>query len=74
VTFLWLIGAILLFSLIPITLVFIKPVSDILLGPGAYPESSEAGALLERWGSRHWWLTLVSGALFMVFLFAALNA
>lgn len=71
---LWLIGGLLLFSVIPITLIFIKPVNDQLLHPENNPDSDETEELLRRWGPKHWWRTLVSGAAFILYLTAALNA
>ncbi len=71
---LWLIGAVLLVSVIPITLALIKPINDILLKPESNPESEETKDLLERWGPKHWLRTIVSGMSFLTYLIAALNA
>lgn len=72
--YLWLLGAILLVSVIPITLIVIKPVNDILLAPNNDPDSPETEVLLKRWGPKHWLRTIVSGAAFILYLVAALNA
>lgn len=70
---LWLIGALLIISVIPITLIVIKPVNDILLSPANDPDSPETEVLLNRWGSRHWLRTIVSGSSFIIYLVAGLN-
>ena len=72
--FLWLLGSLLLISVVPITLIAIKPVNDILLAPGNNPDSEETGKLLEKWGPKHWLRTLVSGASFLMYLFAVVRA
>lgn len=68
----WLIGAIALASVVPITLFYIKPVNDILLRPGIDPESSEVAENLRRWGFRHWWRTAASGISFALFIVGVL--
>ncbi len=70
---LWLIGAFLLFSVIPITLIFIKPINDMLLAPDSAADSPETEDLLKRWGPRHWWRSVVSGMSFVLYLYLALN-
>ncbi len=70
---LWLIGALLLFSVIPITLIFIKPINDVLLNQDNDPDSVETEKLLKQWGSKHWWRTIVSGTSFILYLVAALS-
>ena len=70
---LWLIGALLLASVIPITLIFIKPINDVLLDPANDPESEQTQTLLEQWGPKHWWRTIVSGAAFLFYLVVALD-
>ncbi|TDF41379.1 DUF1772 domain-containing protein [Alteromonadaceae bacterium M269] len=70
---LWLIGASLLFSVVPITLIIIKPVNDILLNPDNVADSSETETLLKRWGPKHALRTVVSGMSFILYLFVALN-
>ena len=71
---LWLIGAILLLSVIPITLIFIKPINDALLAANNNSEPTEIETLLKRWGKRHWSRTIASGTSFLIFLYTALNA
>lgn len=71
---LWFVGALSLISVVPITLLFIKPINDVLLNPANPPESAETKNLLERWGKKHWWRTLVSGVSFLLYLFAAIFA
>jgi len=71
---LWLLGSLLLISVVPITLVAIKPVNDILLAPGHDPDSAETRELLERWGPKHWLRTGVSGASFILYLIAVVYA
>ena len=70
----WLFGALLLFSVIPITLIFIKPVNDVLLSAGNNPDSADTERLLKTWGTKHWWRTTVSGIAFMLYLVAILNS
>ena len=69
----WLVGALLLLSVIPITLFFIKPVNDVLLGPENDPDSDATGELLKQWGPKQWVRTIVSGVSFLVYLIAALG-
>ena len=71
---LWLLGALLLISVVPITLVLIKLVNDILLAPGNDPDSTETGKLLECWGPKHWHRTVASGVSFPVYLVAVVYA
>ncbi len=56
----WLVGAVVLISVIPITLVLIKPINDILLSGEIELDSQETGLLLHRWGPKHWLRTIVS--------------
>ena len=69
---LWLLGALLLISVVLITLIVIKPVNDILLNSENDPDSTETEALLKQWGPRHWLRTIVSGTSFIIYLAAAL--
>jgi anthrone oxygenase-like protein len=63
---LWLAAAVLIGSVVPFTLIVVKPVNDVLLGGGAV--GSELNALLVRWGHLHWARTVASGAAFAVCL------
>jgi Domain of unknown function (DUF1772) len=61
-----LLGGILLGLVIPFTLVVILPTNKRLLDPGLDRSSSEAAALLERWGRLHAVRSLASGVAFGV--------
>jgi hypothetical protein len=50
---LWLLGALLIVSVIPFTLVVILPVNNKLLEAGRDKSSAETRHLLERWGRLH---------------------
>jgi uncharacterized membrane protein len=50
---LWLVGAVLIGSVVPFTLVVIKRTNDQLLAPGRDLGSSDTRALLEKWGKLH---------------------
>lgn len=71
---LWLLGSLLLITVVPITLLAIKPVNDILLAPDNDPDSAETGELLKRWGPKHWLRTVVSGIAFLTYLVAVVHA
>jgi hypothetical protein len=64
---LWLAAAVLIGSVIPFTLVMIKPVNDALLQNR--DAALEVGALLTRWGYLHWARTVASGLAFILCLF-----
>jgi len=49
----FLIGGLLLGSVVPFTLVVIFPTNHRLLAPDLDPDSAESRALLERWGTLH---------------------
>lgn len=64
---LWLAAALLIGSVVPFTLVVIKPVNDALL-QGRELAPAELGALLVRWGYLHWARTVASGLAFVACL------
>ncbi len=67
----WLAGALLLGSVVPFTLVVIKPVNAQLLDPGRDLESAQTRALLEKWGRLHAVrsvLSLLATVLFLVLM------
>ncbi|NKB77542.1 MAG: DUF1772 domain-containing protein [Gammaproteobacteria bacterium] len=66
----WLIGAVFLVSVIPITLLFIKQINDQLLHPTRQLEPEEVIALLKQWNPRHWIRSGVSFIAFVCYLLA----
>ena len=66
----WVVGAGLLFAVIPITLILIKPTNDRLLDPNTDLrwQSTQTRALLEKWARLHWIRIASSGAAFVVYL------
>lgn len=62
------IGALLLASVVPMTLVTIKPVNDVLLDESHAPDSEDTEGLSRQWGPKHLWRSIVSGASFILFL------
>jgi Domain of unknown function (DUF1772) len=65
----WLVAAVLLGSVVPFTLVVIKPVNDALFQGGDI-STIEVDALLVRWGYLHWARTVASGLAFVTCLVA----
>jgi hypothetical protein len=50
---LWLAGGVMIFTVVPFTLLVIKPTNERLLAPGRDLTSVETRRLLERWGRLH---------------------
>ena len=69
----WLVGALLLGSLIPFTLLVIMPTNHRLLDATLDRDSPEAVELLTRWGRLHAIRTVVSVAVFVLFVGLALR-
>ena len=65
---LWLAAGVLIGSVVPFTLIVIKPVNDALLHNR--DAASGVGALLKRWGHLHWIRTFVSALAFTTCLIA----
>jgi uncharacterized membrane protein len=66
---LYLIGALLIFSVIPFTLIVIMPTNKRLLDPGRDRSSAETRALLDKWGKLHAVrsvLSLIASSIFLV--------
>lgn len=68
---LWLGSAILIGTIVPFTLIVIKPVNDALLHNG--DAALEVGSLLKRWGSLHWARTIASALAFLLCLIAFMS-
>jgi hypothetical protein len=66
----WLIGAVVIASVIPFTLVVILPTNNRLLEPGRDLGSAETRQLLEAWGRLHAVRSLLSVVATIVFLCA----
>ncbi|HKZ02003.1 MAG TPA: DUF1772 domain-containing protein [Pyrinomonadaceae bacterium] len=67
----WLVGAVVIFSVVPFTLLGIKPTNTQLLAPGRDLSCPETRRLLERWGKLHAVRSLLSAIASIIF-FAAL--
>jgi uncharacterized membrane protein len=50
---LWLWGGLVIFAVVPFTLLVIKPINDRLLAPGRDLASADTRHLLEQWGRLH---------------------
>lgn len=66
----WLVGGVLLFLVIPFTLVVILPTNKKLESPQLDLRSEEAGHLLRRWGRLHAVRSMLGLAAFVMFLFS----
>jgi hypothetical protein len=64
----WLLGALLLLTVIPFTLVGMMPINHRLLAPGRDPEAPDTETLLRRWGALHAVRTALSGLAFVLLL------
>ncbi len=67
----WLIGGILLGSVIPFTLVVVMPTNTQLLVPTLDKGSAQARALLSRWGKLHAVRSVLSALALVIFLLSA---
>jgi uncharacterized membrane protein len=64
----WLVGALLIVSVIPFTLVVVMPTNKKLLEPGRDPSAPETRQLLESWGRLHAVRSLASLVATLVYL------
>ena len=63
------INAILLGLPIPVTLLFIAPITAQLLNPELDLSTPRTSELLARWNRRHWIRTILGGLAFLLFIF-----
>lgn len=71
---LWLFGALLIFTVIPFTLIVLMPTNKILLDPGIDRTSATTHALLEKWGTLHGVRSILSFIASSIFLFLLLRS
>ena len=64
----WLIGGLILISVIPFTLLFIFPTNKKILNQSLTQDSGSASGLLVRWGRLHVVRTMLSTLSFLIFL------
>jgi uncharacterized membrane protein len=69
----WLVGAILLLSVVPFTLLVIKPTNSALLAPDAKNDLGRAAALLTRWNRLHAVRSVLSSVAFVLFSWMLLH-
>jgi uncharacterized membrane protein len=70
---LWLVGAFLIFAVIPFTLIAIRPTNELLLYAARDRASVETRALLEKWGKLHTVRSILSLLASAVLLVAILH-
>jgi hypothetical protein len=70
--FWWLVGGIVLGSVILFTLIVILPTNKLLLNPTLDKRSVEAERLLARWGALHAVRSVLSGLALLLFLYLAI--
>lgn len=66
----WLLGGVLIFAVIPFTLIVILPTNKKLLDPSLDRTSETARRLLVQWGTLHAARTVLSIVAFLVFVLA----
>jgi uncharacterized membrane protein len=64
----WLAGAIVIVTVVPLTLIVIFPTNKKLLSPSLDADSGDARRLLQRWARLHWLRTLLSLVATAIFL------
>ena len=69
---LWVLGALVLLSAWPFTLMVIKPVNDALNATASAAASAETRRLVERWGGLHAGRSAIGVAATLIYLLAAL--
>ena len=69
---LWVLGALVLLSAWPFTLIVIKPVNDALDATGSAAASTETRRLVKKWGSLHAGRSAIGLAATLIYLLAAL--
>ena len=69
----WLVGAVCIGSVVPFTLIVIKPINARLMTQERDLASAETRALLERWGKLHAVRSVLSLAASLIFLATALK-
>ena len=70
----WLVGALLIGAVVPITFMIIMPTNHQLLEPGRDLSSAETRALLDRWGRLHVLRTVMSLLAFAAFVCLSYSA
>lgn len=70
---LWIAGALLIFAVVPFTLIVIFPTNKRLLAPGIDRDSTDTHKLLVHWGRLHAVRTITSLIATILFLLAALR-
>jgi hypothetical protein len=70
----WLLGAALVFAVIPFTVIVILPTNNRLLEPGRDAASAETRVLLEAWGRLHAVRSALSLAASVVFIWAVVQS
>jgi Domain of unknown function (DUF1772) len=70
----WLVGAALIFMVVPFTLIAIRPTNRQLLDPTLDRTSEEARRLLQRWGKLHAVRSILALAASVVFLWLVLSS
>lgn len=68
----WLVGGILIGSVIPFTLIVILPTNELLLSPTLDRHSPQTERLLARWAALHAVRSVVSGLALLLFLYLAI--
>jgi hypothetical protein len=68
-SFLWVVGGVLLGSVIPFTLIAILPTNKQLLSPTLDKHCAQTGQLLAHWGRLHAVRSALSGAALLLFLY-----
>src|ERR1700674_970267 len=71
-SFLWVVGGLLLGSVIPFTLIVILPTNKQLLNPALDKHSGQTGQLLARWGRLHAVRSILSALALLLFLCLAI--
>ena len=71
---LWLVGALLIAAVVPVTFIVIMPTNRRLLEPGRDPDSNETRELLEKWGKLHAVRSVLSFTASMVYVGSLLGA
>jgi len=69
---LWVVGGVLLCSVIPFTLIVILPTNKQLLNPALDKHSAQTGQLLARWAMLHAVRSVLSGLALLLFLSLAI--